>query len=137
MILLLQFSLLHILLSSNLSFEVRLLTTNFFHSFYGCCFHFIAWSTSLFHHHVTLYLDGPLVHPQILSATLSESSLRDFHKSPTWSSTLTLCVTCSKTLAKFYLTSHQFNFQTHLFRTKGCFSTSQRFIFTSETTLWR
>ena len=88
----------------------------------------IALSTSLFHHHVTLCLGVPLVHPQLLSAVLSKSSLSDFHKSSTWFSTLTLCVTFFKSLAKFSLTSPSFNFQTLLFGIKDCFSTLQGFI---------
>ena len=59
----------------------------FSHSFHSCRFHFIALSTSFFHHHVTWCLRSPLVSPQILSAPLSKSPLIDFHKSSTWYST--------------------------------------------------
>ena len=63
------------------------------------------------------------------AAALNKSSLRDFHKSYTWSSTLTLCLTFLKPILKFPLTSRSFNYQNLYFQNKRLLFQFERLYF--------
>ena len=51
-----------------------------FHSFHSFCFLLALLLTSFFHKHISLYLAGPFVHPQLISEVSGKAPVKTFYK---------------------------------------------------------